>query len=110
VPGSPSVSKTNRAKRDLAEVATHYGEESLELELRFLAAAEKSFDRLLAVPEKGARRNYAHPRLQTLRMWPIPDFPRILIFYRRLGDGIEIVRVIHSSRDIEALFSKKRRM
>jgi len=105
LPGSRSVNKTHRAKRDLSEIAAYYGEESLELELRFLAAAEESFERLAAIPDMGAKREYSRPDLRVLRLWPIPDFPRILIFYRRLDAGIEIVRVLRSSRDIEFLFS-----
>lgn len=90
----------------MAEIAEHYGGESLDLELRFIEAAEEAFSKLSAMPEKGAKREYFHPRLKGLRMWPIPDFPKILIFYNQLENGIEVVRVLHSSRDIEALFLK----
>lgn len=109
MPKSPRVNKTNQAKQDLAEIAEYYGGESLDLELRFIEAAEEAFTKLAPMPEQGAKREYFHPKLKSLRMWPIPDFPKILIFYRPESDGIEVVRVLHSSRDIDTLFTKGRK-
>jgi len=100
------VSSTNQARKDLAEIAAYYGEQSGELELRFIDAAEDALEKLLLMPEKGAMREYFHPKLHGLRMWPIPKFPKILIFYRPVDTGIEVIRVLHSARDIAALFSK----
>lgn len=36
------------------------------------------------------------------------DFPKHLVFYRPLPDerGVEIVRVLHGARDLEALMSE----
>lgn len=96
----PGVSKTRRAQKDLAEIAAHYGEESLELELRFLYAIEKTLDGLLAMPQKGARRDTLHPTLQDLRVWPVPEFPAILVYDRSQADGIHVIRLLHSSRDM----------
>lgn len=108
MPRSPRASKTNRAKKDLAEIAAYYGEDSLELELRFLTAVEDAFSKLAAMPEKGTKREYYHPKLHGLRMWPVPDFPKILIFYQTQDDRVEIVRVLHSSRNIGSLFLKRK--
>ena len=101
------VSNTNQAKKDIAEIAAYYGEQSVELELRFIDAAEVALEKLLLMPEKGARREFFHSKLHGLRMWPIPKFPKILIFYRPVDTGVEVVRVLHSARDIAALFSKR---
>lgn len=109
MPKSPRVNKTNQANRDLAEIAEYYGGESLDLELRFIEAAEEAFSNLAAMPEKGAKREYFHPKLKGLRMWSIPDFPKILIFYNPQENGVEVVRVLHSSRDIDTLFTKGRK-
>jgi toxin ParE1/3/4 len=37
-------------------------------------------------------------------MWRVRGFERYLIFYRPTDDGIDVVRVLHGSRDIESLF------
>ena len=33
-------------------------------------------------------------------MWPIPDFPNHLLFYRPSVAGIEMVRILRAARDI----------
>lgn len=106
VPPGRIVLKTKRARRDLAEIAANLGEDSLEIELRFLRCAELAFEVLAIMPGMGARREHAHPGLADLRMWPIPEFPRILIFYRPHVDGVEIVRILHASRDQEGLMAQ----
>jgi plasmid stabilization system protein ParE len=40
-----------------------------------------------------------------VRMWRISGFPNHLIFYRPHQDRIEVVRVLHTKRDIESLFT-----
>jgi len=39
-----------------------------------------------------------------IRRWHIKGFPRLLVLYRDLPDGIEVVRVLDAGRDIHALF------
>lgn len=99
--------KTRKAKNDLSEIAAWYGRDSVELELRFLTAAEDAFRNLLHMPRRGALREFFHPALKGVRMWPIPTFPQVLIFYRPIASGIEVIRVLHIARDIAGLFSKE---
>jgi len=40
------------------------------------------------------------------RVFPVRGFGKHLVFYRPVEDGIEILRVIHGARDIEALFEE----
>ncbi len=88
------VEKRPRAIRDL-------------LALRFLDAAEASFEHLAAMPELGVARDYRDPRLSGVRMWPIGRFENYLIFYRPAARGVEIVRVLHAKRDIGAVFNSR---
>ena len=37
-------------------------------------------------------------------MWRVAGFPNHLIFYRPIESGVEVIRVLHASRDIESLF------
>jgi toxin ParE1/3/4 len=99
------ASSSKQARKDLAEISAFYGEESLEVELRFIDAARKAFEKLSRNPKMGAVREYLDPKLEGLRMWPIARFTKVLIFYKPVDDGIEVVRVLHSARDIEALFA-----
>ena len=55
------------------------------------------------MPLVGSECEYLNLRLHGLRMWPVHNFGHYLIFYRVLDDTIQIVRVLHSSRDIEGI-------
>ena len=75
---------------------------------RFLARAETTFKKLARTPGFGRPRSFRHPRMQNLRSWKVDDFPKHLIFYRPLPDerGVEIVRVLHGARDLDALLNE----
>ncbi len=89
------------AERDLEEHVVYLGQEAgLQLALRFIRAAEQAIARLVELPELGAPRVFEIQKLERVRMWPIPDFPNHLIFYRPIATGVEIVRVLHAARDI----------
>jgi toxin ParE1/3/4 len=98
------VDKRPQAIRDLADIAVYLAEErSDDLAFRFLDAAEASFKQLTAMPAMGVARKYRDPELEGVRMWRIAGFDSYLIFYRPTERGVEIIRVIHGSRDIEDL-------
>lgn len=78
-----------------------------DLGFRFLDAAEEGLDQLADMPRMGVTRQYNDPDLAGVRMWRVPHFPSHLIFYRQLEDGIEVIRVLHGKRDIEAIFGGK---
>jgi len=105
VPRSP-VEKRPRAIRDLADIAVYLAEESGsdELAFRFLDAAAASFEDLAAMPAMGAARTFRDPALADVRMWRVAGFQNHLIFYRQTERGIEVLRVLHAKRDIDALF------
>jgi len=42
-----------------------------------------------------------------LRRWPVPGFRNYLIFYRPTETGVNIVRVLHGSRDITAALQEE---
>jgi toxin ParE1/3/4 len=77
---------------------------SLEVARRFLHAANVSFQALAIMPELGAQRAFRNPCYSSVRAWPVKGFERYLIFYRPIDDGVEVLRVIHGSRDIQRLF------
>jgi len=41
--------------------------------------------------------------LASIRIWPVSGFKKYLIFYRADASYLEIVRVLHTSRDIRAI-------
>ena len=70
---------------------------------RFLDAARDAFTTLARMPQMGSPRQFASPELAGVRMWRVPGFERYLIFYRPVEGGIEVLRVLHSSRDVATI-------
>jgi toxin ParE1/3/4 len=88
------------AAADLDAQALFIAADNVEAGLRLYASADRAFRRILQLPRIGAVREFASGRLQGLRVWPIPDFPNHLVFYRVTGAVVEVVRVLHAARDI----------
>ena len=78
-------------------------EAGVEIAVRFLGAVEQAYEFISRTPEAGAPCRFDRPRLEGLRRWPVPGFANHLVFYRLVGEWLEIVRVLHGARDIESL-------
>lgn len=74
--------------------------------MRFVDHAERAFNQLLAAPGMGARLGLDELPDEDLRRWHLDGFDRLLILYHETTDGIEIVRVLPTARDIPALFKR----
>jgi len=98
------ILRTEAALRDLNERAKFIQRDSPDAAIRFLAAAEASFQLLAGTPELGEQQEYRHQRLTGLRAWQVRGFENYVIFYRPVEHGVEIVRVLHAARDIAAIF------
>ncbi len=101
------IIKREKAKHDLIELADFIAHDNLDAAYRFITASENAFQLLSQTPGAGAPQDFRNPVLQGLRMWPIRGFEKHLVFYREIPDGLEIVRILHASRDIEALFTEE---
>jgi toxin ParE1/3/4 len=104
---SREVIKRDQVNRDLVEQAVFIGRNNPAAATRFLDAAEEAFAQLAHIPQMGSPRRLRDPMLAGLRMWPIPGFVRYLIFYRPIQEGIEVIRVLHAARDIEAILAQE---
>lgn len=97
-----------KADRDLDDQADYVTREhSLDLGLRFLAAAHETCALLASPPAMGWKCQLSHPALAETRVFRVRGFTNVLIFYRASRGRIEIVRVLHGSRDLERLFGQK---
>ena len=96
-----------RARAELHDQAEYISVEDEESSRRFLAAASASFADLLATPGLGRLRRFRAARLHGLRSWRVRGFENWLMFYRVTDDAVEIVRVLHGARDLEAAFEEE---
>jgi len=97
-----------KAVQDLDDQAHYYASASTpELGRRFLVAAHETFALLASQPNMGWRSRLSHSRLRTLRVFRVNGFERVLVLYFPLPDGVEILRVVHGSRDVQALLRRE---
>jgi plasmid stabilization system protein ParE len=95
-----------RADRDIDEIAGYLAEEAgLDTALQFLAEIYETFGLLATQQHMGWLCKVRHPQLSTARTFRVsPRFEKHLIFYRPHSGGIEILRVVHGSQELEELF------
>jgi len=94
----PVIIKRPRAKSDLVEIWDYIAEDSEARADSFLDRIDKKFGILAQRPAIGRLRNEL---AESLRSFPVG---RYIIFYIPLSNGVEIVRVLHSARDMNADF------
>jgi toxin ParE1/3/4 len=92
---------TVRAAEDLREIGRYIASENLRAATKLVDTLEKHF-MLLAENQNFGR---ARPDIAPdLRYSPVKNY---LVFYRPIPGGVEIVRVVHSRRNItQALFEE----
>ncbi|HEV2294592.1 MAG TPA: type II toxin-antitoxin system RelE/ParE family toxin [Tepidisphaeraceae bacterium] len=92
------VSRTPTARRDIAQIWSYIAQDN---ELAATALSNE-FDEALTLLERfpgaGRSRDAWQPGL---RSYPVRDY---LLFYRRVKGGIQLLRVIHGSRDLRKHF------
>jgi toxin ParE1/3/4 len=88
---------------DLAEQADFIAQDSLDAALRFLDAAETTFQFIAENPKIGRLCDFKRQEASRLRRWRIRGFENYLVFYRPTEIGIDVVRVLHGARDIETI-------
>jgi plasmid stabilization system protein ParE len=72
----------------------------------FLDEFYKSAERLADMPGLGPVRR-TRSRLKGLRSWPLSSFGPYVLFYLPLrGGGVEVIRVLHGSRDVNRALRK----
>lgn len=98
------VHKTGLATADIEELVDYFRREAgPAVALRFIDNAERAFDQILALPGIGVLLGLDELPYEDIRRWHIDGFERLLILYRPVGDGIEVVRVLHTARNIPAI-------
>ena len=103
--GRVRVEKRPQVLQDLSDITAYLVAESgsAGTAYRFLTAAEASFQALAKMPLIGVAREYSNPDLAGIRMWLVEGFENYLIFYRTTLAGIEVLRILHSRRDVESI-------
>jgi len=97
-----------KADQDLADQAYYLAAQaSPEVGHGFLLAAHETFSLLAMQPQMGWHCHLKDQRLTTLRVFRVRGFEKMLVFYRPRPDGVEIVRIVHGSRDFDAFLRRE---
>ena len=91
---------TAHARADLQEIHSHIAKDNPEAARRFIEKLRIKARRLAETPGMG--RSRAEDLRPDLFSFPVGQY---VLFYREQPGGIVLVRVIHGSRDLPALFS-----
>ena len=91
------VTKTVRAEQDLEEIWFYIALDNIVAADNLLDDINSSCQLLAMQPQAGRLRPELAPEL---RSFPVG---RYVVFYQPQDDGIEVVRVLHSARDIESI-------
>jgi len=94
------VQRRPLAAEDIAGVWDHIAADSLRAADRWIDQLDEQFRLLATQPLMGRARDEL---LHGLRSFP---FGRYVIFYEPIDGGIDVVRVLHSSRDVDAQFGE----
>ena len=99
------VLRREAANRDLIAQWVWYAENAdIDLADRFLAVAEKTLDLLATQPQIGAPVITSKPELRGIRRFSLSDgFEKVLLFYFPLKDGVDLVRLVYGTRDLNNL-------
>ena len=89
-----------RAKADLSEIWEFIADDSDDQADAFIDLIDQKFQLLAQQAELGRRRDEL---AEGLRSFPVG---RYVIFYLPIPGGVQIVRVLHGARDIEAALTK----
>ncbi len=91
------VFRSRRADEDLYEIWSYIQKDNPRAADALIAELTRKFELLAEHKGIGTPRPKVH---SDLRVFPVR---RYLIVFRRIDDGIEIVRVVHSARDLRRL-------
>lgn len=96
------IVRSEPATRDVEAAAEHYwSESSASNTQRFLDAVEEAYLHISRLPASGSQHYGGVLRVPGLRSWPLNGFP-YRAFYIERDRHIDIVRVLHTSRDLPA--------
>lgn len=94
----PSLIISPEAEQDLVDIWLYIAEDQPVNADRFLERLQEKAQKLTEFKDLGIDRLELSPGIKSF------PFERYVLYYRRNDHGIELVRVLHGSRDISLLF------
>lgn len=99
-----SVNKRPQAERDIESCFVYIGSGNVDAAISFLVSVEASLENLSRFPYLGKQFETSVPNNQNMRVWHVRGYTHYLMFYEIKETTIDLIRLLHSSRDIDAVF------
>jgi toxin ParE1/3/4 len=96
----PRVTLRPLARDDILDIWAYIADDSLTQADRWVDRLDVQCALWATQPLIGRGRNELAPGIRSI------PFGRYVVFFEPLPDGIDIVRVLHSARDIDAIFDQ----
>ena len=96
-----TVRRTAQSRLDYLEIWLYIAERNYDAADKLIATFDQKLALLADFPGVGQARDDLIPGLRSL---PVGSY---LIFYRPRDDGIDLVRVVHGSRNLRKLFRRR---
>ena len=93
-----SITRRPQAEADILEIWDFIAEDSLAEADRWVDRLDEKLELWATQPMMGRAREELAPGLRSLA------FGRYVVFFESLPDGIDVVRVLHGSRDLDTSF------
>ena len=95
----PRVTRRPLAEADVLEIWDYIADDGIAAADRWVDRLDKQFRVLAMQPMMGRARDELAPGVRSF------PFGRHVVFYLPLDGGIDVVRVLHGARDIDAAFN-----
>ena len=89
-----------KADKDVDDYYFYIRQDNPQAALRFLDSVDVSFLRISNFPKMGSTRFFHLKSLENMRVVPVSNFHKYLIFYVEHSNYVDIIRILHSSMDI----------
>ncbi len=98
----PSYEFSPEALNDLEIIRDFIAIDNVEAAERLIDQFFEAFEQLAAWPKMGHARTDL--TLKSVRFWPVGSY---LVVYRDYSDGVQIVAVLHGSRDVPSVLNDR---
>lgn len=97
------------AVEDMEAVVDHLREQNPVAAVRFVEAAQATFEHIAFMPLAYPRMHTTRPALADIRRRPLTGaFKRYLVFYRVADDDhVDVVRLLHTARDLDRILGEE---
>jgi toxin ParE1/3/4 len=95
-----TVVQRQSARRDILAIIDRISDDNPVAAAAVFDAYEYSLELLKTTPDIGRLYRSPDPRLADIRVLPVHRYRNYLIFYRHIGECVDVLHIWHGARDI----------